>query len=278
MTNLLRSEWIKFRSVRSTLVVLALAGALVVLVAVLAANDKSNDTSGFDCVRPEQAEAAGDTPIQDPELQSCDDGGTLHSTVPKAHLTDITVGVTIATLLFGVLGVQVVGQEYRFNTIRPTFTATPRRLPVLLAKWAVVCSACAAVSAVMVAFCWLVGTVMLDDFRVDGVDQRAAFGIVVFTIGFTTLGMGVGAILRQPIAAIPLLLGEAFVAENIIGAIARSTWKWLPFTNGIQMTIRSDGSEGSQDLQSVTAGGTYFLVVALVAWAIGAFLVNKRDA
>ena len=35
MTDLIRSEWIKFRSVRSTLVTLVLAGALVVLVAVL---------------------------------------------------------------------------------------------------------------------------------------------------------------------------------------------------------------------------------------------------
>ena len=62
--------------------------------------------------------------------------------VPDAHnLTDLTVGVSLACLLFGVLGVQVIGQEYRFNTIRPTFTAAPRRLPVVLAKLIVVCSA-----------------------------------------------------------------------------------------------------------------------------------------
>lgn len=274
MTDLLRSEWIKFRSVRSTLVVLVLAGALVVLIALIAANDLSDDPTGFEC---RQATDATGQPIEAEPNDFCDNGGEMVETAHVSHLTDLTIGVSIAAILFGVLGVQVIGQEYRFNTVRPTFTATPNRLKVMVAKLVVVIAANAVVAAVMVGICWLVGTAMLDDFTVDGVDQRAALGIILFTIAWTTLGMGVGAILRQPIAAIPLLLGEAFVAEGIIGTLIRSTMKWMPFTNGLQMTLRTDG-DGSTELQSVLGGGIYFFVVAAAVWAIGAFLVNKRDA
>lgn len=240
MLHLVRSEWIKFRSVRSTLVALILAGAFVVLIAVIAAND------------------------------AADDVGTV-------NLTDITVGVSIAALIFGALGVQVLGQEYRFNTIRPTFTAMPRRWRVLVAKLIVVTLACAAISVVMTAVCWLVGSAMVDGFEVDGVDQRAVLGIVLFSMGWSALGMGVGAIVRQPIAGILILLAEAFVVESLIAGLLPSVAKWLPFINGFQMTLRNEGGDDG-DLQTVLAGGIYFFVVAAAVWSLGAYLASRRDA
>lgn len=240
MIGLVRSEWIKFRSVRSTLVVLLMGALLVVLVAVLAARD-----------------AAGD-------------GNTV-------QLTGLTGGVSAAVLLFGALGVQVIGQEYRFNTIRPTYSAEPRRVRVLAAKAVVVTVACAAVAMAMTAVCWLVGTAYMTGFEMDGVDQRAWLGIVVFTVGWSLLGLGVGAILRQPIAAILVLLGWAFVAENIIIGIESGWARWLPFANGFQMTMRMD-SATSSDLRPVLSGGVYFFVVVAVVAAVGTLLAVRRDA
>ena len=37
-------------------------------------------------------------------------------------------GLNLAMLLAGVFGVHLVGQEYRFSTVRATFAATPKRL------------------------------------------------------------------------------------------------------------------------------------------------------
>lgn len=240
MLNLIHSEWIKFRSVRSTVIALVLAGLLVVGVAflIIAVSD---------------------------------------SRFGVTHLTDLTVGVNIATLIFGALGVQVLGQEYRFNTIRPTFTAMPRRGRVLVAKLVVVTLACAAISIVMVAVCAALGAVFFSDFAIDGVDQRAVLGIVLFSMGWSALGMGVGAIVRNPIAGILILLGEAFVLESLIGGLVNGALKWLPFNNGFQMTFRTVG-EDSGGLRSVTAGGVYFFLVVAVVWSIGALLANRRDA
>ena len=238
MINVLRSEWVKFRSVRSTLITLILAGGLVVLVAVIAANHE-NDIGG------------------------------------AANLSALTGGVSAAALIFGTLGVQIIGQEYRFTTIRPTFTAVPRRLQVLIAKLIVATLAVATTAAAMVALCWVIGTVMLDDFAMDGVDRRIAFGIVCFSVIWTAFGFGLGAIVRQPIAGILIMLGWAFVAENIIAGLFPRFVRWLPFNNGFQMTLRI---EESPDMQSVLAGGIYLALISTALVLLGMVLANRRDA
>ena len=242
MIDLIRSEWIKFRSVRSTVVLVLSAGALVIIIAGFAANDRQNNL------------------------------GPLES----AHLGDITVGIPFALFLFGTLGVQIIGQEYRFNTIRPTFTAAPWRIRVLIAKLIVVTMATAAVALVMVLVCAVIGAVVVDRFTIDGLDQRVVWGTVLFTVGWTMLGMGLGAIIRQPIAAMLILLVEAFVAEQILAGIVRSTGKWVPFLNGIQMTVREPDESGL--FRSPLGGGIYFFAVAIAVWIIGAILANRRDA
>jgi ABC-2 type transport system permease protein len=298
--HLLRSEWIKFRSVRSTVITLLIGGVIVVLVAVLTAV-QANDDSAITCVAIEDAAGPDATPTTvDPaapvEQTVPADGGTtivvdggqvidenfcgpgFRAEVgsPATNLSGLTGGVTFAALIFGVLGVQVIGQEYRFNTIRPTFTAAPKRLRVVAAKAIVVGVACSLVAAIMVAFCWVVGTVLIDDFVVDGTDRRVAWGIVLFTALWTTAGVGVGAIVRQPIAGILILIGYSLILENLIGALFDSTVKWLPYQNGLQMTLRLDDSDFG--LQSVLSGGIYFAAVCFALLAIGMVLVDRRDA
>jgi ABC-2 type transport system permease protein len=238
--DVLRSEWIKFRSVRSNLVLIGSAGALVILVAVLVAHQKNKNGFGSD-----------------------------------AHLGDVTGGIPFALFLFGALGVQIIGQEYRFNTIRPTFTAVPQRMRVLVAKLIVVTTTCALVSVVMLAACALVGSLMLDRFTIDSLDHRVMWGTLLFVVAWTALGMGVGAILRQPIAGMLVLLIEAFVVENILVSVVKSTGPWLPFLNGIQMTLRDNPDDR---LRTVLGGGIYFVLFAAVVWAIGAVLAVRRDA
>ncbi len=90
MIATMNAEWIKFRSVRSTLVLLFAGGLLTVAIALLVINDIKGQDRAF-------------------------------------NLTDISFGVQLSVFLFGALGVQVLGQEYRFNTIRNTFSTSPVR-------------------------------------------------------------------------------------------------------------------------------------------------------
>lgn len=242
MINSIRSEWIKFRSVRSTLILLMIGGLITVAIGALSIGEISDNHQSF-------------------------------------NLTDISGGAQISVILFGALGVQIIGQEYRFNTIRPTFSATPNRWRVLVAKMVVISMAVAVVAALMLGVCVLMGKLFLDGFALDDTDVRIIWGTVLFAVLWSLAGVGVGAILRQPIAGIIILLVEGGVVEPIVGGLFSGTVKWLPFLNGSQMMFRNEGDpDPNFALRSPLDGGVYFAMVIAVVLALGLVLAQRRDA
>lgn len=250
MIDLVRSEWVKIRSVRSTVALFVVGVGLTVLVAVLQARSIAHHVD----------QVANPAEI-------------------SQHLGDLTVGVYLAVFLFGALGVQVIGQEHRFNTIRVTFVAAPIRWRVLTAKVITVAACVAVVSALLVVLCIGVGLLVLPDLQIDGVDQRLMLGIVGLSVGWAIMGIGVGAIVRQPIAGILVMLGVPFIAETLLLSLFPATAPWLVFQNGIQMAVRTTGNEGSDvALRSVAGGALYFFAVTAVILAVGFVLTDRRDA
>ena len=123
--RVIRSEWIKLRSLRSTAITLVAALAVVIGLGVLATTV-----------------VAGGGTAGPPGSQAVDP-------------TDLSLsGVTLGQLIIGVLGVLVVTGEYSTGMIRSTFSAVPSRLPVLWAKIVVFGSVVLAISLVgsVVAF------------------------------------------------------------------------------------------------------------------------------
>ena len=238
MTGVLRAEWIKLRTVRSTWATLAAALGLTLMVAILSA------------------------------AQGIQRGGVT-------NLSALTGGIGAAALVFGALGVQAMGIEYRHATIRPTFTAVPRRWQVLLAKLAVVLLLVSVSAAGLVAVSWVIGITTVPGFRVDATDQRLAIGLIVFCAGMTVAGFGVGCIVRQPVAGVLGLLVDAFMVERLLLGLLPSAAPWLPFANGFQMTLRF---EGHTPLRPLVPGGAYFLAVSVGLTLVGAILTERRDA
>lgn len=238
MIGLLRSEWIKLRSVWSTWVTLAAGLGLTLLVAALSAS------------------------------QAVDRGG-------PANLSALSGGVSASALVFAALGVQVIGQEHRWGTLGTTFAATPRRLRVLLAKLAVVSVMTASASAALVGLTWTIGAVSVPGFRLDAVDHRIAWTSVAFSVGMAVTGFGVGAIVRQPHAGVLVILGEVFVVERLLLGLLPASARWLPFANGFEMTLRLGGST---PLRPVLSGAEYFFLVAVALTAVGILLTVRRDA
>lgn len=114
--RVVRAEWIKLRSVRSRLVTLLIgAGAAIALGALFASFAARRVANGR----------------------------------PTDSLSLSLGGFGLAQLVIGVLGVLVTG-EYSSGLIRTTFSAVPRRLPVLWAKAAVFAATTAAVMVVMI--------------------------------------------------------------------------------------------------------------------------------
>ncbi|HEY4375712.1 MAG TPA: ABC transporter permease [Acidimicrobiales bacterium] len=239
MIDAIRSEWIKLRTVRSTILTFAVAVGLVVLAAT------------YTALRADR--------------------------VRHYHSDHITLGVTIAELLFGILGVQIIGQEYRFNTIRTTFTAVPNRIRVLAAKLVVIVLASAGAAIIMIAASLAIGKVIMgSSLVIDASDRGPLLGMIVVAVLWAGVGFAVGAIVRQPIAGILIVIIWPLVVEGIVHDLVPASRPWLPFLNGIQISLR--GTHSDAGLRSPGSGAWYFLVFTVLLAAVGLVLAQRRDA
>lgn len=255
MIAAIRAEWLKFRSVRSNLIVV---GAIVVLGIGLGA---------LLCgVIP--AHATGRNGRGSPIANASE------------RLDIVLAGAGFAALLFGVLGVQIIGQEYRFSTIRATFSAVPNRLKVIAAKLVVLVAVTIAIAVVVVGAALLVGMAILKGrgypVDLDAFDSwRRIYGTLLVILGYSVMGFGVGMIVRQPIGAIVLVTAWPLVIEQIfVGTLADTVGKWMPYHAASLITQAITKPE---DL-TPWGGMAYFAVVTLIVCALGATSVMRRDA
>jgi ABC-2 type transport system permease protein len=244
----IRSEWIKLRSVRSNVVLLivivVVSVGLAVLISALVHKPDVND------------------PIQ--------------------RLAPGLFGAAFfCRLLFGIIGVQMIGQEYRFNTIRVSFTGEPRRMRVVLAKLVVLVVTTVVVAAIAIAAAVSVSGLILSSrgFSLDlGAPGAGAnlVGALVECVIAALVGFGVGAIVRQPVGGIIFMTVWPLVVENIVAGLLPKVGKWLPFTEGFRL-VQFD-RERVEHVFSRVGGGLYFAAFAVLVLAGGAYLVQRRDA
>ncbi len=260
--RVLHSEWVKFRSLRSTLITLIVAVVVVVGFGALAAAVVSGAV----------AEPAGPG-----------GGGEAGGGFATDPTSISLAGMTLAQIIVGILGVLTVTGEYSSGMIRATLAAVPRRLPVLWAKALVVgvVTLVVAVPSALVAF--LVGQAVLGDGANVALSDpgvlRAVLGSAAYLAATALLGVGLGALLRHTAGAIGALFGLLLLAPGLLGLILPSSWSdavlpYLPSNAGAAFTsvTATDGL--------LSAGGG---VVVLVVWIVvllggSAVLLRRRDA
>ncbi len=238
------SEWIKFRSVRSTVVLAIISVFICVGVAVIAGSN----------------------------------------TVGPISASNVLLGVQISSLFIMVLGVQIIGQEYRFSTIRSTFSATPRRERVIIAKLVVVIAAAAVAAVTLIALSLGAGALASSiqgntlDLGLPGT-TRVLLGTVVVLVINGIFGFGVGCIVRQPIAGIVIVLVWANVIENVLAGLVEGAARWLPLFSMANVNAQSMSNDfGIGNLMSPVIGGLYGASIALALVAIGIFRIRSTDA
>ena len=252
MIDVIRSEWIKVRTVRMNWVLVIIAIAFPLIVSVLTVSlEKERNINAKD-------------------------------------LLSVVTGTSVVTaLLLGVIGAVSITGEFGFGTIRPTFAATPRRGKVIVAKAIVTALLALVIEALVVVVTYTVCsaiassrnvTVSIGD--VDG-GSTAMIGIIVFAGIVSLLGYGLGLLIRNTPAAVAVLILWPLVVENIIAAILRAAGvdhplKLLPYSSGFQMANPDAGHD--PDFLSRLPAGLYFGAVTLVVVLIGAALTNRRDA
>jgi hypothetical protein len=255
--HVLRSEWTKLWSLRSTWITLGLG--LVFLVAfglISAARYKSNISSG----QPLDEDFAGATAL---------------------NLS--LFGTNFAQLALGVLGVLVTAGEYSTGMIRSTLTGVPRRLPVLWSKSAVfgVVALLVGVIGAFLAFVFgsaiVAGTPAAMTLSDTGV-LRSLLGAGLYLGLVGVIGVALGALLRSVAGGISVLVAALMLIPGLISLLPKS-WQgdispYLPSNAGQSMFALT------HDATSLApgAGLLVFLGWTVLLLAGAAYRLARSDA
>lgn len=200
-TDLLRSEWTKFRSLRSTwwslgVIIVVSLGVSILATSLFTASYHTMDAS------------------------------------TRAQFHDDTIGLFLepgqqfGQLFVVVLGVLLIGSEYSTGMIRSTVLAAPRRYSALAAK-AVVLSAVVFVLAEAIAWIsFFAGSAIVHKYQVVTLSTpgtlRAilAFGLMMVLAGL--FAMAVGTLVRHTAAAMAIALAFFLVIPGLSGQIPGS--------------------------------------------------------
>ena len=249
------SEWVKLRSLRSTLLSYLIAAGLIVGLGIMFCLVRAGDWDSL---------PASQKAIFDPTLTSLR-------------------GIYVAQLATGVLAVLTITGEYGTGMIRATLTAVPRRLPVLWAKLTVfaVTTFVAMTITSLVAFeagQGVLGSKHIEASLTSPGAVRAIVGGALYLTVMGVLGIGIGTILRSTAGAVATLMGLLLVlpllAEALPDPLGPNVIKFLPMPAGtaIMATKHDPTTLYPWPGMAVLAG---YAVVAVVA---GAIVLHRRDA
>jgi ABC-2 type transport system permease protein len=251
VTSLVRAELIKLRSTRMPLWLLMTALALVVLLVLVTI--PSSDKSGNEL--------------------------SLHDSDLLARVIGVAAAAGQVVVL--VLGILAFTQEFRFGTATSTFLVEPARQRVLAAK-----ALALAVAGVVCAAATMPLSVALSALVIDGrggtvgwsgelVAVLAAAVAVMAVYG--PIGVALGAIVRNQIAAVAGALVWLLAVEGLLVTLVPAIGRWMPggATVGLLQEGRAATTHGA--LLPAWAGGLMLLAYAAAAGTLAARFAMRRD-
>jgi hypothetical protein len=260
--RVLNSEFIKFRTLLSTLILLGCTVLVVVGFGALSAWG----TGQFAQAASTDPEAAAAFAAQ---------GGDLAVSVP-------TSGIAFAQLILGSLGVLLMSSEFTTGMARSTFAAVPRRIPAFAAKLLVVMVAAFVLTAISVLLAGLVSLPILDNYalKLDLASSQSVKLLLVnslYVASVAAIGMSLGALIRNSAGGIMSLVGLFFVApiafRLIPGDFFVEARKYLPGDTVEPLTAVEHVAGTLEAWQAAVVLGAWVVIPLLLA----AFLLKKRD-
>jgi len=248
--NLVKAEWIKFASLRSSWTRLGIALLLNGLFVAFS-------LWAFD-------RAVGDV---EPD------------TSILSRINTVSSGVSMAALVFVVMGIHIHTSEIKSRSIIPTAGAAPDRRDLVGAKTILTSLVGVGAGLVIMILTAIACLIVLDvkGFPLNPLDDedvaRAIAGSVLYLAIAGLFGLGIGLILNSPTSAIAIGIIWPVAIESALQAFLPD-WvaKLLPFEAGSALTVAGPDHE-----LPAWEGGGVFLAWSAVLIIIGWVLFNRRD-
>ena len=202
--RVLRSEWGKFWSLRSSWITLGITLILLIAIGAIASATYS------------------------PSATASSGPPGPGSGSPSNAVSLALLGSTFALLAIGVLGVLVSAGEYTTGMIRSTLAAVPRRLPVLWSKSAVFAAIATPVATAGAIAAFLLGSLSLHGQPIalslgdDGV-LRSLLGAGLYLGLAGVTGVALGMLIRSSAGAIAVLVGVLLIVPGLTQLLP-SSW------------------------------------------------------
>ncbi|MFR9676836.1 ABC transporter permease [Streptomyces sp. TR06-5] len=256
VSRVLRSEWTKIASVRSTFWTLTTAAVVTIGLGALIS---SLTASSFNDLPPQERLTF------DPVFTSF-------------------AGTSLGQLAMIAFGVLAVSSEYSTGMIRSSLGAVPQRGTFMAAKIAVATSLVFVVGMATSFVTFFLGQALLDEYSTTLGEEhvlRAVIGGGLYMTLMALFAMGVTFVLRSPLLAFAILMPFFFLVSNILGTVeaTRDVAQYLPDQAGSMIMSVVEGSMGTGDRPYGPWGGLLIMVAWVVAALLAGFVVlKKRDA
>ncbi|XVS67237.1 ABC transporter permease [Actinosynnema sp. CA-299493] len=255
MTDVLNSEWLKLRSVRSTTYVL-IALALCLLVGTLVSYLMTAD---WDTSPPDLQQKFG----------AADPGVMV---------------IPFAQFCLGVLGALAITSEYGSGMIRTALVSVPGRKAYLLAKTVVVAGASLVIGLATVLLAYQTGELITGD-RPEPISAYGSFTDALPTLLANTaslvlmalIGLGLGFLLRSTAGALVSLCALLFVLPSLT-LILPSPWNERVYSVMLPVLAPQLSAESPGAPLSPPAAGLVMLAYLLLALGSGLLTLLRRDA
>lgn len=259
--RVLNAEFIKFRTLLSTLILLASTIAVIVGVGALAAWGIG-----------QALQSAGSDPRRSAALAA---QGDIASSAPSA-------GISFAQLILGSLAVLIISSEFSTGMARSTFTAVPKRIPAFAAKLLVVVVSAFIVTAVSLYLAGLVAVPIFDQYGhtldvSSGHYVRTLLINSAYVAAVAAIGLALGALLRNSAGGIMALVGIFFVLpialQIIQGDFVKELRKYIPDNTLAPMTAAEHLPDTLEPWQAALVLGAWVVIPLVLAGV----LLKKRD-
>jgi ABC-2 type transport system permease protein len=241
--RVLRSEWIKLYSLRSSTVLLLSTVTAMVGIALLGAWGT--------VMAAEEGKPSPEAVIQ---------------TLPAA-------GLTFAQMVIGALAALLISSEYGTGMIRSTMIAVPRRTPAVAAKALLIAAVAYLVGTISASISYfLIQPVLAEkdfDFELSADVLGSVLRAGLYLSLVAVMGLGLAALLRHSAGSIvtltALLLVLPTALSMIPGDFASDLAQYLPSNAGNQLTAIEIADGALTQLQ----GG-----LVMAAWALTPFIAS----